>query len=636
MKIIIKEGNYEKLGVVYRQDWTVFTFHAEKEDKCAVVLVRKQDNETERIEIPEEFCLGSLRSIAVKELAVEDYVYYFEINGKKVLDPYAQGIMGRQIWNDPARRERNYEVYDAFVPENFDWGNSQSPEISRAQMVMYKLHVRGFTMDSGRKTAAGTFRALMDRISYLKKLGITTLELMPVYEFEEMEVPVKKEIPEYVNWEEKQGDVIRQKKESEEVPTKVNYWGYTRGDYFAVKASYAADSQHASTEYKTFVKKLHDNQMECVMEMYFPDDMNQNVILDVLRYWVREYRIDGFHLLGNNLPMTAIIQDSMLSRTKIFYSSLNEKVCRAGRKQKNMFVYTEEYLYPARRLLNHMNGSLKDFMNQQRKQGEYLGYVNFISSNNGFTLADLFMYNDKHNEDNGENNRDGSDCNLSNNYGVEGPTRKKYINSIRRLKWRNSVLMLLFAQGVPLFWAGDEMGNSQKGNNNAYCQDNEIGWLNWKNEKTHQKELEFLRKVIAFRKEHPIIASETPFQFSDYKSVGCPDLSYHGENAWVMEPAQNRMCMGIMYCGAYGTDESNHEDVYVAYNFLSAMTTLALPKLTKGKRWDKVIDSGDGQMPFLEESQPCGQGKITIRPQTICVFVSKEVPMESKGRKRRG
>lgn len=631
---MIREGNYEKLGVVYQQEWTIFTFSAEKEDKCFVVLKDIDTKEIKRIEVPEAYCLGSLRSIAIKDLAVDRFVYYFEINGKKVMDPCAHGIMGRQVWNDATRKENHYEVYGAFVSDGFDWGKSQCPEIPRSQMIMYKLHVRGFTMDSGRKTAPGTFRALSDKIPYLKKLGITTLELMPVYEFEEMQFPMQVRLPDYIKWREQEEDVIRIPKQQEEAMPRLNFWGYEKGEYFAVKASYASDPGHASREYKTLIRKLHENQMECVMEMYFPEDTNHNLILDVLRHWVREYHVDGFHLLGGNLPITAIVQDNMLSRTKIFYTAFDETSCSTVRKNKNLYVYKEEYLYPARRVLNHINGNMRDFIDQQRKQGAYLGYVNFITSNNGFTLADLFMYNDKHNEENGENNLDGNAWNFSNNYGVEGPTRKRYINLLRRLKWRNSVIMLLFAQGVPLIWAGDEMGNSQQGNNNAYCQDNPVGWLNWKNEKTHHREIEFLRQVIAFRREHPIISNEMPFQFSDYKSVGCPDLSFHGESAWVLEPVAGRMCLGMLYCGAYAQDGANTEDVYIGYNFSSAMSALALPKPSAGKCWYMVIDSSDDKMPFLAEPMLCEQGRINIRPQGIQVFVSREVHSEEKKTKR--
>ena len=186
--------------------------------------------------------------------------------------------------------------------------------------------------------------------------------------------------------------------------------------------------------------------------MFFPEDIDHNLVLEALHYWVREYHVDGFHLLGGNLPMTAIVQDNMLSRTKIFYTGFDANICTIQRKYKNLYVYKEEYMYPARRVLNHFNANMREFIDQQRKQGNKYGFVNFITSNNGFTLADLFMYNDRHNEANGEDNLDGNGWNFSNNYGVEGPTKKRYINKLRKLKWRNSMAMLFLAQGVPLVW----------------------------------------------------------------------------------------------------------------------------------------------------------------------------------------
>ena len=404
----------------------------------------------------------------------------------------------------------------------------------------------------------------------------------------------------------------------------MNYWGYEPGNYFAVKASYAADPLHASWEFRMLIHRLHENGMECVMEMYFPEKVNHNLILEALRYWVREYHVDGIHLLGEHLRITAIVQDGMLSRTKIFYVDFEEKACAASRKYPNLYIYKEEYQYPIRQVLNHINGNMRDFADQQRKQGAFLGYINYIASNNGFTLADLFMYNDKHNEENGEQNLDGSSWNFSNNYGVEGPTRKRYINALRKLNWRNAVLMLMLAQGVPLLWSGDEMGNSQNGNNNAYCQDNPTGWVNWKNEKSHRRQIEFLQQVIAFRKEHTVLSNPMPFQFSDYKSLGYPDLSYHGTSAWMLEPTPDHLCLGMLYCGAYAQNEKE-PDVYAAYNFLAAATELALPKPRKGKEWVVCIDSGEEDAAFLDAPKPVSGGKIILRPQTICVLESREM-----------
>jgi glycogen operon protein len=347
------------------------------------------------------------------------------------------------------------------------------------------------------------------------------------------------------------------------------------------------------------------------------------MVLEVLRFWVRVFHVDGFHLIGENLPITAVVQDVLLSRTKIFYTDFDPSLPKEEKKYKNLFVYKEEYLYPARKILNHINANMREFADQQRKQGKVLGYVNFICDNNGFTLADLFMYNDRHNEANGENNEDGKAWNFSSNYGIEGPTRKKYVAALRRRQWRNAIVMLFMAQGVPMLLSGDEMENSQKGNNNAYCQDNPIGWLNWRNQKTHAAEIEFVSEVSKFRREHSVLSQDEPLRFSDYRTLGFPDLSYHGENAWISELDYGRMSLGMMYCGAYSKEE-NKDDVYVAYNFFSAMAELALPKLDGKKKWYLAIDTSDAEEPMKKEMLPVGnQQIISMKPESICVLIGK-------------
>jgi len=627
MSYSIKEGNYFTLGATVNKNQITFTFQGEKEDFCCIVLIHKTTGKQEKIEVPEAFCLGSLRSVTVCDIKAEEYVYLYEVNGKEVLDPYAKAVAGREIWNDAGRKEKEFRVYGGFVSDYFSWGEDKQPEITKSEMFMYKLHVRGFSM--GNATAGktkGTFSAVKNKIPYLKELGVTTIELMPVYEFEEMPLLVKvdNDVPDYVKWEPEKEDVIRpliiDMKEKDE---RLNFWGYGEGNYFAVKASYAAEPQKASLEFKKLIKALHSQNMECVMEMFFPENTNQNLILDVLRYWVKEYHVDGFHLLGSHIPTMAIVQDAVLSRTKIFMENFGNCECN-GRKYKNLYVYREEYQYAARQLLNHYDSDIREFANQQKKQGTEVGFVNYIATNNGYTLADLFMYNDKHNEANGENNCDGPDYNLSNNYGVEGPTRKKFINEIRRNKMRNAFMMLMFAQGVPLIWAGDEFGNSQNGNNNAYCQDNEIGWIDWSQSSKYKKEREFLKRLVEFRKAHSLISNANPYKFNDYRSFGTPDLSYHGEYAWISQLDPGKKSLGMLYAGAYAKEEQDKNDIYIGYNFYSECVKLALPKLAKKKKWYLKMNSANGNESILStEIELKEQQYVEVAPHSICMLIGK-------------
>ena len=321
MKYQLSEGNYSKFGVQAVADGMIFTFAGEKEDDCFLLFYDEKKQLVERIEVPRQFCMGAVRSVLVHGLNKNKLCYNYEINGKVFCDTYAERIIGRKKWNDLSRADNDFQVYCGYEDSEFDWKEDCFPEIPKSRMVMYKLHVRGFSMDAGlRGKEKGTFRAVMDKIPYLKSLGITTIEFMPVYEFEEIVLQRKQQLPDYLLWQTKEEDKIRPEQETE--VKGINYWGYTAANYFAVKASYSSEA-NASKEFKTLVSKLHENQMECIMEMHFEENMNQNSILDILRFWVREYHVDGFHLLGKSVPVTAIAQNLFLKRSKIFFEGFD-------------------------------------------------------------------------------------------------------------------------------------------------------------------------------------------------------------------------------------------------------------------------------------------------------------------------
>ena len=621
MSLVVREGNYLVLGASVSKNQVTFTFEGEKEDNCRIVLTHKTTKEKQFISVPESYCMGSLRSVTVSGFQPQEYNYIYEINGQEKLDPYARIIVGREKWNDESREAEEYRLSAGFRMNTFSWGEDKNPEIPKSEMIMYKLHVRGFTM--GNKSAGksrGTFLAVKNKIPYLKDLGITTVELMPIYEFEEMPIPEEVDVPEYVKAQPELAEKI-QPTLFDNKQKKVNYWGFGPGEYFAVKASYASEPQKASIEFKKLVKALHDQQMECVMEMFFPEDTSHNLIMEVLHYWVKEYHVDGFHIIGGNLPITSIVQDPLLSRTKIFADHFNDQY-DIRRKYKNLYIYREEYQYIVRQILNNYDCDIHEFMNQQRKQGENYGFVNYITNNNGFTMADLFMYNDKHNEANGENNCDGPEYNFSNNYGIEGYTKKRFITELRRGKMRMAFTMLMLAQGVPLILAGDEFGNSQNGNNNAYCQDNEIGWVNWSHFNRYKEDREFLKELIRFRKEHGLITNEVPFKFNDYRSMGAPDLSYHGENAWIAQLDPGKKSVGVLYSGAYAKEGQSNTDLYVGYNFYSEAVKLALPTIA-----DKKWYNGE---ELLEE-----QLYTEIPAQSVVVLYGREVEKKKIKRVKR-
>ena len=624
MNYTVTEGNYLRFGLQRKEDGAIFTFAGEKEDTCVLILYDRFLEVTERVEAPAEFCRGAVRSIYVHGLKTKNLHYNYEINGTLITDAYATKIAGREKWNDLKRRNRDYLICGSYEDGEYTWQSLGCPELPRSEMVMYKLHVRGFSMDAGRKgRIRGTFAAIEEQIPYMKSLGITTVELMPAYEFEEIMIQKKQKLPGYIPKElQNKEDADANQEKTEEG---LNYWGYTKGFYFAPKASYSC-SLNATLELKHLIDVLHQNRMECIMEMYFDLDENQNLILDALRYWSAEFRIDGFHLIGENVPIMAIAQDMFLRRSKIFYQYIPEQLWNEKVKYPHLFLYNEEYLYAGRKLLNHQGGTLREFSNQQKKQHGSVGFVNFLANNNGFTLADLFSYCEKHNEANGEDNADGLNYNFSRNCGTEGKTGRRYVKELRRKHLYMAFCMIFFAQGVPLFLAGDEIMNSQQGNNNAYCQDNKTGWINWKKNADTENLQTFVSKLAAFRAAHPVIRSEEPMKMNDYLHKGCPDISYHSDNAWVANLQERKGAFGVMYCGDYAEKSKGEPDdsVYIGYNFQTSMNELALPKLSGRKKWYVVADTAEAPNPFFtEEKEAENQHGIMVRPQSAVVLLGK-------------
>lgn len=632
MEYSVSQGNYLRMGASVQKNSVIYTFEGKYNQECRVLLYEKETEEVVKIPVPEEYGIGSLRSIEITGIDPKEYDYNYEIDGKVVLDPYARRIVGREKWADTARSAHAFKLRSGFTESQFNWKGDKTPQIAKEDMILYKLHIRNFTMDGASDgVKKGTFEAVEHKIRYLKSLGITSVELMPVYEFEEFIIKEAEEVPGYVTWKKEYQDGLETANNNGQEEAhktvmeveKINCWGYTEGNYFAPKASYA-EEQNAEDSLKQLIKAFHEEEMECIMEMYFPETVNPNRMLDVLRFWVMEYHVDGFHLLGKNLPIAAMTQDLILSRTKLFYEQFDEQWAEQDKACPHCYVYRDEFLYPVRKLLNHHGGSLLEFVDQMRKQSQSIGFVNYIASNNGFTLADLFSYSEKHNEDNGENNADGIDWNYSANYGAEGISRKKYILKIRERMMRNAVTVLMMAQGIPMLAEGDEIANSKDGNNNTYCQDNKTGWVNWKLKKSQEAYLAYVKQMIAFRKEHPIIHPAQPMQMHDYKGVGYPDWSVHTDTAWMSSLSGSAQAVGMLYCGEYAVKEDGTADdmIYVAYNFHTGKQFLALPKLPKGRKWYKVIDTGC-ESGFLEDEVCMEASQIETAGMTIQILIGK-------------
>lgn len=618
----MKKGDFSQMGVVNGKNWVNFCFEGRKESDCKILLRERETPENMiEIPVPTEYGQGNLRAVRIYGIDMKQYDYIFQIDGKDVLDSYARRIVGREAWGDTKRllpeRER---LFCRAEDDNFSWRGDRQVEIQRKDMVLYKLHMRGFTMGMSEDTPdRGTFKAFSKRIPYLKSLGITSVEFMPIYEFEEVELVEKHQpIAEYGRWKEKKTDKI--KKPEKKYEYKINLWGYGEGMYFAPKASYAA-GDCPSAELKECILQLHKKGMECIIEMHFPETVSAGKILDVLRYWVKEYHVDGFHLQGKRIPVELLVEDAYLGRTKLFCSGFSEdRIPEAEVNYPRLFVDTDEFFYPSRKLLNGSGGNIWELADQFRKQNKKIGYVNYIADNNGFTLADLFAYEYKHNEANGENNEDGLAWNYSCNCGVEGETTSRNVMKIRERKMKNAIAVLFLAQGVPMLMAGDEDCNTQKGNNNAYCQDNPIGWKNWESGRMVKDFLRYIKKMIQFRKEHPIIRREEPMELTDTLSCGYPDISYHEENAWISPQHMNRRALGILYCGSY-SEKENDEDVYVGFNFSEFQKQLALPRQKKKKKWYLYMDTSV-RNAFLNQPLEIKEDWYALEAQSVCIIIS--------------
>ena len=587
---------------------------------CDLLLYRSGD-ETEyaRLHFPQEGKRGDVWNMTV----LGDFSgleYCFELDGKLLADPYGKQFTGREVWGDLSAAER--PMRSPVVAEDFDWEGDKPLKIPYEEMILYRAHVRGFTKNPvSRVKDKGTFRGLIEKIPYLKELGVTSLELLPVNEFLELMMP------EHVD-----GNPYAVDK-----PTgKLNYWGYTTGYYFAPKASYCSGKEkHPVTEFKNLVKTFHKEGLELIIELYFTGKENPAFVLDAVRYWTEEFHVDGVHLVGFT-PNDLIGRDPYLSGTKLFATSW---LGVPGGHEKHLAEYNDGFLVDMRRALKGDEDEMNHLIFRSRRNPAEFGVVNYMANTNGFTMMDMVSYDTKHNEANGEGNQDGNPYNYSWNCGVEGHTRRKKIVELRKKQIRNALLMLFLSQGTPLLLAGDEFGNSKDGNNNSYCQDNEVSWLNWNLLKTNRDIYEFTKAVIAFRKSHPVFHMATEPKVMDYLSCGRPDVSYHGVKAWRPEFENFRRQIGIMYCGEYGKrpDGTADDSFFVAYNMHWEPHAFDLPNLPKKQKWHIVFntdekdsngmysegsvsaDGGelDGGMPVMETRQ------FEVPPRTIVVFVGR-------------
>ena len=671
-------------------NFSVYSRHALS---CELVLFKKHEAQPfATIPFLDQFRIGNVFTMVVFDLDYENIEYGFHMDGsfdrreghwfdrsKILMDPYAKAIGGRDVWGETPNEDDIYPHRARIFFDDFDWEDDHPLEIPVEDLVIYEMHVRGFTRhpSSGIKHP-GTFAGIREKIPYLKELGVNCVELLPIHEFDEFENSRTSPIT---------GERL------------MNYWGYSNVGFFAPKAGYAATGKFGMQvdEMKALVKELHKNGIEVILDVVFNhtaegnekgpyisyrgidnktyymltpegeyfnfsgcgntlncnNPIVRNMILDCLRCWAADYHIDGFRfdlasILGRDqsgAPMSSpplletLAFDPVLGKCKLIAEAWDA----GGLYQVGSFPswgrwaeWNGKYRDDFRKFLKGdpgMVGAMAQRLQgspdlyEWQKRGTFAS-VNFITAHDGFTLMDLVSYNEKHNEANGEGNADGCNDNYSWNCGWEGPTEDIEIKKLRLKQIKNAVAMLLVSQGTPMILSGDEMGNTQGGNNNAYCQDNEIAWVDWRLLDAHAELFHFFKKMIAFRKPHPVLRSSTHFQNRDYVGSGYPDISWHGTKAWDPDWSHYSRTLAFMLCGKHAKQGSVCDDyIYVAMNMHWQMHGLELPKLPEGMSWH-VFANTDVQPP--EDIREVGheimienQSEFLIGPRSVVILVGK-------------
>lgn len=679
----IRPGFFRMYGACVASNGVSFTINSHGATRCTLLLFKPQAPKPyARIPFPDSYRIGDTYSMLVFDIKPDEFEYAFSFDGpyepangllfneeNVLLDPYSRAVTGQRKWGEKPEGGKDFEYRARVVKSSFDWGNIKQLEQPFDDLVIYETHVRGYTKDkSSGVSAPGTFAGLKDKIPYLKDLGINAVELMPIFEFDEMEsARVVDGVQLY------------------------NYWGYNTVSFFAPNTSYAFNEEHnhEGDELKSLIKALKENGIEVILDVVFnhtaegnemgpcfsfkgidnnvyymltPDAhyynfsgcgnvMNcnhpvvRNFIIDCLRHWAIEYRVDGFRfdlasILGrdqNGAPMAnppileSLAFDPVLGKMKLIaeawdagglyqvgsFPSWNRWAEWNGRYRDDMRSFLKGDDGMAGNAITRITGSRDLYSPESRG---HKASVNFLTCHDGFTLYDLYSYNEKHNEKNGWNNTDGDNNGHSWNCGAEGETDDPNVNGLRRRLIKNAFAALLCSRGPAMFFAGDEFCNTQFGNNNAYCQDNIISWLDWSRLEEFKEIHDFVRHMIQFRKEHPILRKMT-------KPSSCqfPEISVHNGTPFNASTDYKTKLIGIMYAGR--NEEDTEDDiVFYCMNAYWEPLVMQLPVLPNGKHWHVDTNTNaeyfDGE-DFTAKTELLGVNTIRVPARTTIILVAE-------------
>lgn len=679
----IRPGFFRMYGACVASNGVSFTINSHGATRCTLLLFKPQAPKPyARIPFPDSYRIGDTYSMLVFDIKPDEFEYAFSFDGpyepakgllfneeNVLLDPYSRAVTGQRKWGEKPEGGKDFEYRARVVKSSFDWGNIKQLEQPFEDLVIYETHVRGYTKDkSSGVSAPGTFAGLKDKIPYLKDLGINAVELMPIFEFDEIEsARVVDGVQLY------------------------NYWGYNTVSFFAPNTSYAFNEEHnhEGDELKSLIKALKENGIEVILDVVFnhtaegnemgpcfsfkgidnnvyymltPDAhyynfsgcgnvMNCNhpvvrsFIIDCLRHWAIEYRVDGFRfdlasILGrdqNGAPMAnppileSLAFDPVLGKMKLIaeawdagglyqvgsFPSWNRWAEWNGRYRDDMRSFLKGDDGMAGNAITRITGSRDLYSPESRG---HKASVNFLTCHDGFTLYDLYSYNEKHNEKNGWNNTDGDNNGHSWNCGAEGETDDPNVNGLRRRLIKNAFAALLCSRGPAMFFAGDEFCNTQFGNNNAYCQDNIISWLDWSRLEEFKEIHDFVRHMIQFRKEHPILRKMT-------KPSSCqfPEISVHNGTPFNASTDYKTKLIGIMYAGR--NEEDTEDDiVFYCMNAYWEPLVMQLPVLPNGKHWHVDTNTNaeyfDGE-DFTAKTELLGVNTIRVPARTTIILVAE-------------
>lgn len=505
------------------------------------------------------------------------YSYDFLVDSVRKNDPNAYGITGRSIFGETAVDDYVRALLpDGKLPEADIYDKHDTKDL-----ILYKLHIRSFTMGKGAKVKyPGTFSAAAEKAPYLKKLGITGVMLQPVFDFNEN---------------------MRD--------GRINQWGYNcrKSFVFAPKASFAVSEDKAQREFFDMVQTFHKNGIDVYMELV-ESEISTNVwqLKSAMRYYANIYGVDGFRVNDYMVNLLELKEDPALSMCRFFAGDGNGKA----------LSYGDHFQNDCRRFLKgdegetaFIAGDIKDRATER---------ISFITDNNGFTLHDLFSYDYKHNDDNGEGGKDGTDFNFSWNCGIEGETTNKKINKLRLKSMKNAVATMFLSGGIPQVLFGDEIGHTKCGNNNSFCQDNEISYPNWENAKKNKEIFDFYKMLIEFRKAHPLFSMRRQLHESDFAGIGMPEISVHSELPWKMDYSPYKRVIAFFFAGKYvKQDLMNYEDdYYLVFNMHWESHTCAMPAADcKGI----VVFDTDNKKRSGEEVEK----SVTVAPRSIVLVQVK-------------